>query len=562
VPLPASRGRAVSAGSELQAVRDYHQRTKHRFDAYAAGPDTLDWDDQPEPFRWYEGAAKVDLPLLADRLTVPFVDLYEPRRRQSHWTRADLPDFERLAIMLERSLGLAAWKSYGTSRWALRCNPSSGNLHPTEAYVVTPGVEGLAAGVYHYLSRDHQLEHRCRLDPQAVADALPQGAFLVGLSSVHWREAWKYGERAYRYCQHDCGHAIAALAYAAAAVGWSVRLLDEWGDDEIARVLGLDRASDFEGAEREHPDVMLLVEEAQSPVARPEAPALATLISGGDWAGGANRLSSRHFYDWPVIDEVAAACHKPHTAVSGSAVPARAEPLPNTCDDAAMALIRRRRSAQGFDGCTSITAAQLFRMLDMTLPRAGVVPWDSLSWRPRVHLALFVHRVEGLKPGVYVFARDTQAQELLRASMQRPQFDWQKPDACPDHLELYGLVFANCQRAAATLSCHQAIAGDSAFSLGMLAEFDTSLADAPWRYRQLYWEAGMLGQVLYLEAEAAGVRGTGIGCFFDDPVHNTLGMDDSRLQSLYHFTVGGPLTDERLVTSPPYPHLSRQAQGA
>ena len=25
---------------------------------------------------------------------------------------------------------------------------------------------------------------------------LPEGSFLVGLSSVHWREAWKYGERA------------------------------------------------------------------------------------------------------------------------------------------------------------------------------------------------------------------------------------------------------------------------------------------------------------------------------------------------------------------------------
>ena len=38
---------------------------------------------------------------------------------------------------------------------------------------------------------------------------------LVVLSSIHWREAWKYGERAYRYCQHDAGHAIAATRYAA-----------------------------------------------------------------------------------------------------------------------------------------------------------------------------------------------------------------------------------------------------------------------------------------------------------------------------------------------------------
>jgi hypothetical protein len=30
--------------------------------------------------------------------------------------------------------------------------------------------------------------------------------------------------------------------------------------------------------------------------------------------------------------------------------------------------------------------------------------------------------------------------------------------------------------------------------------------------------------MLYLEAEAAGVRGTGIGCFYDDPVHDVLGL--------------------------------------
>ena len=42
-----------------------------------------------------------------------------------------------------------------------------------------------------------------------LTDQLPQGSFHVRLSSIHWREAWKYGERAFRYCQHDIGHAWA-----------------------------------------------------------------------------------------------------------------------------------------------------------------------------------------------------------------------------------------------------------------------------------------------------------------------------------------------------------------
>jgi len=66
-----------------------------------------------------------------------------------------------------------------------------------------------------------------------------------------------------------------------------------------------------------------------------------------------------------------------------------------------------------------------------------------------------------------------------------------------------------------------------------------------------------LGQALYLEAEAAGVRGTGIGCFFDDAVHDILGLSGDQFQSLYHFTVGGPVDDDRLATLPPYSHLNR-----
>jgi hypothetical protein len=89
----------------------------------------------------------------------------------------------------------------------------------------------------------------------------------------------------------------------------------------------------------------------------------------------------------------------------------------------------------------------------------------------------------------------------------------------------------------------------------MLADFRRSLAEGPWWYRRLHWEAGVLGQVLYLEAEAAGVRSTGMGCYFDDATHELLGIGGDRFQDLYHFTVGGPVDDPRLSTLPPYAHL-------
>ena len=107
------------------------------------------------------------------------------------------------------------------------------------------------------------------------------------------------------------------------------------------------------------------------------------------------------------------------------------------------------------------------------------------------------------------------------------------------------------------ICCHQEIAADSAFSLGMLAEFQNGLQIGAWGYKQLLWEAGILGQVLYLEAEAIGVRGTGIGCYFDDVFHSLLGLIGTRYQSMYHFSIGTPPQDKHLQTFPPYAHLKR-----
>ena len=46
-----------------------------------------------------------------------------------------------------------------------------------------------------------------------------ESPLIVGLTSIFWREAWKYGERAYRYCCHDLGHAMMSVLLAARALG-------------------------------------------------------------------------------------------------------------------------------------------------------------------------------------------------------------------------------------------------------------------------------------------------------------------------------------------------------
>jgi hypothetical protein len=176
-----------------------------------------------------------------------------------------------------------------------------------------------------------------------------------------------------------------------------------------------------------------------------------------------------------------------------------------------------------------------------------------LPWTPRVHLALFVHRVQDVDPGLYLLVRDPAQTGPLRRAM-KSEFVWEKPDRCPDGLPLFRLLTGDARDVAQQVSCHQAIAADGCFALGMIAEFEQTLKQCgSWCYPRLFWETGIVGQVLYLEAEASGIRGTGIGCFFDDPMHRVLGLQTLQYQSLYHFTMGGPVDDTRLRTLPPYP---------
>lgn len=519
-------------------VLDYHERTKHRQERYAAGPETLDWSAQPDPFRDYNGAPRIALPLAADNLDTAFGRLYQAGDVPPHGA-----SLASIALLFELSFALSAWKEYGPDRWALRCNPSSGNLHPTEAYLLCTGVAGLEDGIYHYLAREHALERRARV----VGTPAQRPRILCGLSSIHWREAWKYGERAFRYSLLDTGHALGALRYAAAALGWRAVPRSDIDATKLGALLGTDRRADYFDAEEE--DAELLVELLFDPAATTRA-ALDFALT--DWRGIANRLDPHPMYRWPVID-----------AVSAATVPAQ-HPAPTSCTDTLPALtlpirhgearaadiIRGRRSAQRFDREAVQSTQSFWRMLDALLPR-DTVPWDGWQDAVRIHPVLFVHRVEGLVPGLYALPRGTTALGALREAM-RAEFEWQRPPGCPSHLPLYRLIEGHAAKLARALFCHQAIGADAMFGVAMLAEFDSAVRDTPWRYRTLFHEAGLLGQVLYLEAEAAGLRGTGIGCFFDDDTHELLGLSDRRFQSIYHFTVGAPLTDTRIQSLPPY----------
>jgi nitroreductase len=597
-------------------IHRYHDATKHHFQQYARSLGYLDWASQPNPFRSFRGAPMVALG--------PAPSAPAP----------DAGAIGVLADLLRHSLGLSAWKQFGASRWALRVNPSSGNLHPTEAYVIGnwTTASDAPATVAHYAPDRHALEQRCGFDAAVWCGATDGRAdvWLIALTSIHWREAWKYGERAFRYCQHDLGHAIAALRIAADFGGRRLTLLPEWSHAEIGSLIGVDRDVDYVEAEREEPACLLALTRGDVPGAlRTERARLVDAVRAGVWTGQASQLSEDHV-EWTIIDDVARATADPGRSVSDRSVSDRSvsdpspsllrgvsdpspsllrgvsdpsptllrgvsdpspsllrgvsdpsptllrgvsDPsptLPRGVSDPSPSLLRpisdpdrtqgsevrysralalQRRSAQHLDARSPITRERFIAMLRAVMPGPHA-PWDALWWDARIHLALFVHRVTGLDPGLYLLPRHPAVHDRLRAACDR-EFLWEIAD---DALPLMCLMRGDCRALARRLSCDQDIAADGFFSLGMIADFDGSLREhGSSFYRHLFWESGVVGQVLYLESEAAGARGTGIGCFFDDPVHDVLGLSGHAFQSLYHFTVGTPVEDARISTEPAYP---------
>jgi SagB-type dehydrogenase family enzyme len=539
--------------ASLAAVYRYHDGTKHHFHRFAQSLGYLDWASQPRAFRGFADAPAFPLypaPGVATHGYAPGRATFD----QTCQLEAAAQPVGAAAIgdVLRHALGLSAWKSVDANRWALRVNPSSGNLHPTEAYVICGSLPGLASqpAVYHYAADRHALELRCVFDGSVWESACGRrkDVLFVALTSIHWREAWKYGERAFRYCQHDLGHAVAALSVAGGLAGWRATLLPSWPGHAIAAVTGVDREQDFIDAEREEPGCIMAMTAGEPLDCSEEA--VSQLVNAGThgrWSGRASQLSEEHV-DWSFIGEVARAtddagrAHVPASGATAHDRTLRQRPID------ARALLLRRRSAVAFDGRSTIDRATFVDMLSRVLPGANA-PLNSLWWTPRVHLAIFVHRVEGMAPGLYLLLRDGLAFDRLRAAC-RAEFMWEDADT---GLPLWCLARDNVQPLAGRLSCDQDIAADGFFSLAMVADFDASLKTfGPSFYRHLFWETGVVGQVLYLEAEAAGARATGIGCFYDDPVHGVLGLRGHTFQSLYHFTVGMPVHDARLTTEPGY----------
>ncbi len=478
----------ASFNEETERLYAYHQATKHTYYSVRENAHYLDWNNQPDPFRIYEGAPATVLapePGFPDAGTFGAMGALGGRSRTTG--EIDFDDSNPIqldAVWLSRllwhSMAISAWKKIPStgSRYSLRVNPSSGNLHPTETYLALNGFTDVDDGLYHYRADRHALELRSPgAWTQHLAEALlipwaAESSLIVGLTSIFWREAWKYRDRAYRYCCHDLGHAMMSLLLAARALGLPGGAIAHFADSRLTRALGLTGGDEAPMA--------FLVFGSNNPSAQ------VPTLSQEAFIGVPNELSTEE-----VPYELLLGIHRstilpdtadptPHLPAANPAMAGDRPPLlgrfRNAARDSNLGVIaRRRRSALDFDARTPpMERSEMEQLLDY-----ATRDWRA-DWRGNFG-------GEGAEAG--------------RAA---------------DFVTLYLYAY---------LSLEQALAGNACLAVSMVADLAAAAKIFGNRgYRYVHFEAGAIGQRLYLGAEALGWNATGIGAFYDDDVHRYLGF--------------------------------------
>ena len=452
----------------------------------------------PNPFRHYEGVPLLDLP--ADPLSPGFPTLRILAGEPPAATQPSTDGAAFLSQLFFYSAAISAAKRVPATgaKYALRVNPSSGNLHPTEFHFVTQGLADWPDGLYHYRSSSHMAEQRATgriLPPEQQAPV----TFL--LSTIAWREAWKYRERAYRYCLLDIGHAWQALDLSAAALGCSTTAMGQFDDDEVAKQWGL--------APDEWP--MLLIEIAAGAVP------LHRSSTADTWYGGEPNRLSLDPIAYPLIEDIHEATKRLRVAAGHSLiVEPSAKVDPSLASRPLGETVRARRSALDFRGGT-MSFDELMAILRCSIGQRFA---SDFSADPNMSVFAYIHDVRDLDAGAYRYSP-------------------------PGGGGLERIMSGKQRAAAAGLSLGQDLAGNAcaAFSIvANLERFCETWGDRGYRYA--HFEAGAIGHRMYLAAEALGLRATGIGAFFDEKVHQYLGIRDGYV--VYHFAIGHAVADDRL----------------
>jgi SagB-type dehydrogenase family enzyme len=478
-----------------EAAEAYHDATKHSYASVRANAHSLDFANQPLPFKIYATLEPLRLP--AEVRQTGVAALSAVAESVPPQTIA-APDLEAVAQLLYLSAGITRHRKYPGGEIYFRAAACTGALYEVELYLVCGDLANLEAGVYHFAAAEFGLRKLRAGDYRGVVagatgnePAIAHAPLIVVCTGTYWRNAWKYQNRTYRHFGWDNGTLLANLLAVATALGLPAKVVCGFVDASVNRLLDVD-------AQREV--AFSLVAVGYDPSLPPRAPEEVTPLALETVP------LSRHEIDYPLMREIHEASslrapeevaawrgRTPVTKLPESTGPVvQLHPLSDAeiPRDSIEQVILRRGSSRKF-ARTPITSTQLSTMLDRA---TRGVPADFLDpmGSQLNHLYLIVNAVEGLEPGAYIFHRDRGLLESLKPGNFRAQ--------------------------AGYLGLEQSLPADAAVDIFFLADLRPILQRLGNRgYRAVQLEAGVLGGKIYLGAYAQHLGATGL-TFYDDEV--------------------------------------------
>lgn len=502
---------------DVEAAWSYHNQTKHSYWSVRSSRHHLDWGNQPIPFKIYSKLEPIPLPQHLSSSGVRALEAISaapgPPGGES------VPNLQTLAEILFLSAGITKRKKYPGGEILFRAASCTGALYHIDLYLVCGDLPDLDAGIYHFGPHDFALRRLRRGDYREVLvrasgeePCISGAPVIIVCSSTYWRNAWKYQARAYRHCFWDNGTILANLLAASAARKVPARVVLGFIDARVNDLLGLDP---------KHEAALSLVALGSGCAVPPEAPRVAPLeletvpLSKKEVDYPAIRAiheassleSEEEVRSWRAGKEEGG---KTKGDLGRSAARVRLRPLGDQeiPRDTIEEVIMRRGSTRQFARET-ISLAELSTLLDRS---TRLIPGDFLASRPLNELYLIVNAVEELRPGAYVFRRESLELELLKEG--------------------------NFRRDAGYLGLEQEIPADCSVDVFFLADLNLIFARFGNRgYRAAQLEAGIMGGKLYLASYAQRLGASGL-TFYDDAVTEFFSPDAAGKSAMFLMALG------------------------
>src|SRR6202166_2431170 len=235
---------SMSNNSDIETASNYHEATKHSYTSVRTNPHSLDFENQPLPFKIYPQLELLRMPSEVRQTGIAAVSAISG----SSPTQTDaVPDLATIAQLLYLSAGITRQRKYSGGEIYFRAAACTGALYEVKLYLVCGALVNLQAGVYHFAPAEFGLRRLRAGDYRSVLveatggePAIAHAPLTIVCTCTYWRNAWKYQARTYRHFGWDNGTLLANLLTVANALGLPASVVCGFVDATVNGLLDID----------------------------------------------------------------------------------------------------------------------------------------------------------------------------------------------------------------------------------------------------------------------------------------------------------------------------------